>query len=141
MASAASFYQPRLPIKKIDLKSDLIDDRWSVKVPHHVAYVVLVSLIRNSRDAIGPDGGRIYVHGEETGADTVLLHIDDTGCGIPKEDEEKIFIPGFSRKGGSGRGLPLARTVLRRHNGDLFISKAPAGVSTRFTIAFPREQV
>ena len=58
--------------------------------------------------------------------------VADTGRGIPEADLERIFepfrqasdtLPGGPR--GTGLGLPIARQIVRAHDGDLLVSSAP----------------
>ncbi len=74
-------------------------------------------------------------------ADAVLVHIGDTGGGIPTSIRDKIFDPFFTTKAvgrGTGQGLPLARRVIvERHGGDLTF-ETKLGVGTTFTIRLPR---
>ncbi|MBV9185881.1 MAG: GAF domain-containing sensor histidine kinase [Acidobacteria bacterium] len=143
LESVERFYQPRLPAgsKKIELRVGPVIDDWVIHIPFHLAYFVLLSLIRNAKEAIETSEGDLIQISCEVGPTTLLLHVDDNGCGIPIQNEEEIWIDGWSsKKDGSGRGLPLARRVLRRHKGDLILARMmPAGVATRFTIIFPRE--
>lgn len=136
--SVERLYAGRLAARGINLSWE-IEDTWVVGVPLHLAYIVLVSLVQNAREAIGDAPGRIHVRGEEV-ADGVLLHVDDTGGGIRDEHRPHIFKLGYTtKKRGSGRGLGLAKRALHRHKGDLHLAEHnPAGVSTRFTILFPR---
>src|SRR5690606_2294081 len=64
------------------------------------------------------------------------VQVKDTGCGIPEEDQEKIFTPFFSTKGefasgnspykrirGQGLGLALSKRFARQFHGDLILKK------------------
>ncbi len=52
------------------------------------------------------------------GADRVLVAVEDTGPGIDKEDVEKIFSPGMTRKpGGIGMGLTVASELVAAYGG------------------------
>jgi len=65
----------------------------------------------------------------------VVLHIDDTGPGIPAGEEETIFEAFVShRKGGTGFGLAIARRVIEEHDGRLWAQTRPEG-GARFSIA------
>ena len=135
--SVARFYEERLAARSIQLEWAVEPD-LVINVPLRLAYMVVVSLVQNSRDAIGNRRGKIEVHSERD-RDKVLLHVDDDGPGIPEAVRPFIFDLGFSTKGGTGRGLPLVQRTLNRHGGDLTLEQAPAGMSTRFTIHFPKE--
>lgn len=132
-------YKGRLAANSIELKWALDQDSPMIKVPLHLAYLVIGTLVQNSRDAIGKRAGVIQVQFENH-PDRVLLHVDDDGAGIESEIQPEIFKLGFTTKRhGTGRGLPLARRALNRHQGDLLTAKPPIGFSTRFTIQFPME--
>ena len=69
--------------------------------------------------------------------------IEDEGPGIPESDLEKVFDP-FTRletsrsreTGGIGLGLPIARSILRAHGGDVTLSNRPDG-GLRATVRIP----
>ena len=66
------------------------------------------------------------------------LDISDTGCGIPKENLEKIFEPFFSTKSkGTGLGLAVVKRIIQeRHYGSIEI-KSVVGEGTAFKITLP----
>ncbi len=141
----SQFYEGRLATRSIEL-TWRVETEWKVEVPFDVAYLVLMSLVRNSRDAIlGKEEclsgmkGMITVQVEALDRE-VVCHVDDNGCGITEENRKRIFTLGFSTKRrGSGRGLPLARRALVRYGGSLDLClQPPTGVSTRMTVIFPR---
>ena len=48
----------------------------------------------------------------------LTVHIEDTGCGIPESDSDKIFTPYFTTKEkGTGLGLSVIKNILERHQG------------------------
>ncbi|MBZ8143832.1 hybrid sensor histidine kinase/response regulator, partial [Rubrivivax gelatinosus] len=79
---------------------------------------VLLNIVRNAAQAMGPQGGRIRIRADraqpataETAAATgwARVRISDTGSGIPAELLGKIFEPFFTTKPvGEGTGLGLA---------------------------------
>ena len=66
------------------------------------------------------------------------LVVQDTGPGIPPEEQEKIFEPFVSTKGnrGTGLGLPVSRKLLREHGGDILVESRPGKGST-FRLLLP----
>ena len=93
---------------------------------------VLVNIIKNASEAIGHDG-EIYIR---TFRNPVCLEIADTGKGIDKETEAKLFSPFFSTKrGGQGIGLIFIREVLQKHNCSFSLRTYADGL-TRFRILF-----
>ena len=74
-----------------------------------------------------------------TPGDYVLLSVTDTGCGIDKENIERIFDPFYSTKGelGSGLGLSQVYGFVQRSGGVIKVDSEP-GQGTQFTLYFPR---
>ena len=114
---------------------------------------VLVNLLLNAADAIGPEGGQIRVVtgtaqvvpvGEAainwaSGARTMLeVRVEDTGSGIPPEALPHIFEPFFTSKGARGTGLGLAVSwgIIESHDGTIDVQSEP-GQGTRFTLRLP----
>lgn len=63
-----------------------------------------------------------------------VIEIRDEGPGIPDSDLERVFDPFYrletSRSletGGHGLGLPIARTIIRAHGGEIVLSNPPQG--------------
>jgi signal transduction histidine kinase len=57
----------------------------------------------------------------------VYIIVKDTGIGIPETEMDKIYDPFFRASNtrnyeGYGIGLPLARNIVRMHNGELIVS-------------------
>ncbi len=72
---------------------------------------------------------------------TAVIEICDTGVGIDPENKEKIFQRFFRAESsrtspGAGLGLSLARTIIRRHQGDICVTSTPRKGSV-FTISLP----
>ena len=64
--------------------------------------------------------------------------VADTGIGMPESVRQRIFEPFFSTKGeaGSGLGLSMTYSIVRRHGGEIRVDTAP-GAGTTFTLIFP----
>jgi signal transduction histidine kinase len=62
--------------------------------------------------------------------------VEDTGPGIAAEDYPRIFLPFFSRSGGTGLGLPLARQIVHAHGGTIDVESQP-GSGAKFTVRLP----
>jgi signal transduction histidine kinase len=83
--------------------------------------------------------GRITISTEKTG-DEVEIRIADTGCGIPREIQAKVFDLFFTTKPagrGTGQGLAIARAaVVEKHGGSIDMVSEP-GEGTTFFIRLP----
>ncbi len=69
----------------------------------------------------------------------ILLEVRDTGTGIAKEIQEKIFNPYFTTKKegqGTGLGLAIVLVVVQEHNGYIKLESEP-GKGSIFRIYFP----
>jgi two-component system, cell cycle sensor histidine kinase and response regulator CckA len=67
----------------------------------------------------------------------VRIDIKDQGSGIVKEDQQKIFDPYFTTKEtGSGLGLTISFSIIKRHGGTITVSSTP-GKGTTFTLFLP----
>jgi len=83
-----------------------------------------------------PDGGRIAV---ELAADNGVVHVavEDTGPGISKLEQERIFRPFWSRDGGgTGLGLAIAHELASALGGRIEVRSAP-GRGSRFELLLP----
>jgi len=99
---------------------------------------VVVTLLSNARDAM-PDGGRLEVSTRRREG-WVELRVVDTGTGIREEDLSRIFLPFFSRTGGTGLGLPLARQLVHSLGGTIGVETV-AGRGATFVVLLPGEGV
>jgi two-component system NtrC family sensor kinase len=76
----------------------------------------------------------------ETGEDYVMVIFQDTGCGIPEENLEKIFEPLFTTKPkGIGLGLAISKRLVEQNGGKIDVS-SQVGKGTTFTVKLPIEQ-
>jgi len=68
----------------------------------------------------------------------VVATVRDSGVGIPREDQERIFEPFFSTKPmGTGLGLSISYGLIKEHKGTLEV-ESQEGRGTCFTIRLPR---
>lgn len=109
----------------------------------------ILNLLINAVQAVSGksdrDRGRHDVLGEvivrvDGNAESVVIHVTDTGPGIEPDRLEEIFRPYVSgKRSGTGLGLPIARRIIDEHGGRLTVNSAP-GQGSDFQIALPRGQ-
>ena len=106
-----------------------------VAIPQGAIEAALSSLVENSRQA-GATSVRITA---ENGVDAVIVTVGDDGPGIPPGDRDRVFEPFFTSRrgqGGSGLGLPIARSLLEAQGGTITLALDTARGAT-FRIALP----
>jgi PAS domain S-box-containing protein len=100
------------------------------------------NLIKNAFEAM-PRGGTLDVAATVVGGRgarrQVELRVTDTGCGIPSERLDKIFLPFYTTKTkGTGLGLALVHKIVLLHNGRIQVD-SEEGKGTTFRILLPLE--
>ena len=108
--------------------------------PNQIAQV-LINLLVNAADAVGPEGGEIYVGTSlvETEEGTrVEVKVADDGGGISEEDLARVFEPFFTTKGvkGTGLGLAVVWGIVQEHGGSIQVDST-VGRGATFTITLP----
>jgi signal transduction histidine kinase len=101
-------------------------DLSRVAVPGHTLESVLDILLQNARQA---GATRADVRAEAMG-DEVRVTITDDGPGVPPADRERLFEPFFTSRraeGGTGLGLPIARSLLAASHARIELVEAPGG--------------
>ena len=69
------------------------------------------------------------------------LIVEDTGCGIPVEIQNKLFEPFFTTKQvgqGIGIGLSMCYSIVRNHHGEIFVC-SDGGSGASFKVTLPGE--
>jgi signal transduction histidine kinase len=109
----------------------------SIEIPLERARMerVFVNLITNALEVM-PHGGKIEIGVYQNGRD-VVVHIDDTGPGIPAAVREKLFQPFVTvSRNGLGLGLALSRQTALDHGGDLWAEDSEER-GARFRLRLP----
>ncbi|MCB9060946.1 MAG: PAS domain-containing protein [Halobacteriovoraceae bacterium] len=110
-------------IKKHEIELDIdLDAAKNIPLYGQIVQMsqVFINLISNAIDAIdGP--GKIELN-TKLKDDFLIITFKDSGKGIPKEIQEKIFQPFFTTKDvgkGTGLGLSLSKSIIEAHKGSL----------------------
>ncbi len=95
---------------------------------------VLLNLLNNAVRH-SPNEGTVIVEAQDVEAGKVVFRVKDEGGGIPAEFLDRIFerfvqVPGATG-GGAGLGLPISRTIVGAHGGEIQV-KSEAGQGSEF---------
>lgn len=118
-----------------------LEDDIPVLILEDDLYQIVFNLMENGIKYNVPGGSlTVRLRREE---DNAYLEVSDTGVGIPEDAIDHIFERFYrvdkarSRQtGGSGLGLSIVRTIVRRNRGDIQIH-SEVGKGTIFTVSFP----
>lgn len=107
---------------------------------------VFINLIQNAIDSIASNdannsiasNGEIAISVSEKNK-IITIELSDTGKGILKEDEKKIFDLYYSTKtNGNGIGLSIVNKIIAEHEGTISVSSEP-NIKTTFLIELPKD--
>jgi PAS domain S-box-containing protein len=82
---------------------------------------VFINFLKNAMEAM-KNGGRIFIEAQKKDEHSILIRFIDEGCGIPKEQLEKIGKPFFTTKEkGTGLGMMISKKIIEDHGGTMSI--------------------
>lgn len=142
----------RLVGEKVQLQLTHGQDVGAIRADKRQLEQVLMNLVVNARDAM-PNGGVIKIASQAVTltapltrdnatvpvGDYAVLHVSDTGTGIPCELLTKIFEPFYTTKKlgeGTGLGLSTAYGIVKQSGGYIFVDSV-VGQGTEFHLYFP----
>jgi two-component system NtrC family sensor kinase len=131
-------------VARVEIKLDCPSGLPVVAVDADEMKQVFVNLMNNAFFAM-PSGGTLAVRcgaeRDETGRQTVVVSLSDTGHGIPEDHLDKVFDPFFTTRtdgGGAGLGLSMSFLVVQNHGGRIEVESAMDQGST-FRVILPAQ--
>ncbi len=106
----------------------------------HRVIQALTNLVENAvRET--PEGGHVTLGAQkDADGETILCFVQDTGAGIPPEDQDRLFDRFWqvSRKdkGGAGLGLSIVKGIVDAHDGQVWLESSE-GKGSRFWFSLP----
>ena len=98
--------------------------------------IVFINLILNSVQSIDQNQGIISIRIKQINKN-IIIEIEDSGSGIPKDVLHDIFKPLVTTKQkGTGLGLASCKNIIEQHGGSISFQNNP----TIFTVIIPLEQ-
>jgi two-component system phosphate regulon sensor histidine kinase PhoR len=139
--SCVETLQRRAAEKDLQISMDLPKGLPEVAADRRRLAEILQNLLDNSVQYT-PAGGRIEVSAEKKG-DEVVFTVTDTGIGIPKADQPRIFerfyrvdVARSREAGGTGLGLSIAKHLIDAHGGRIWV-ESEVGYGSRFHFSVP----
>jgi two-component system, cell cycle sensor histidine kinase PleC len=133
--------ETRAEEQKVHLSWSVVSDTPRIFADERAVRQILFNLVSNAIK-FTPAGGRVEVRVSRRD-DVAVLTIEDTGCGIPKDQIDRVFLP-FEQidnryaatTGGTGLGLTLVRALTELHGGRCVLESEP-GQGTQVHVMFP----
>jgi PAS domain S-box-containing protein len=104
---------------------------------------VLGNLVSNAYHYT-PENGQITVHITAANGSEVQVDVEDTGVGIPIEDQDRIFDrfyrgedPLVLATPGTGLGLAIVKQLVEMHNGRIWLNSEGVGKGSTFSFTLP----
>jgi PAS domain S-box-containing protein len=136
----------------ISLELALAEDAGTVYADSGELEQAILNLCVNARDAM-PSGGTILLKTERVfltepfwdpqvdlaAGPYVVFSVADTGCGIPRDIQQRVFEPFFTTKEvgkGTGLGLAMVYGIVRQHKGAIHLY-SEVGIGTTFKLYLP----
>lgn len=140
VSDALAVVRDELRRNRVTAETTTSPDLPHVHADHIQIQQVVMNLMLNASQAMGLTSSmrrlRVSAEADET---HVRLLVDDTGPGISPDDLDRLFESFFTTKEhGMGMGLPICRTIVNAHGGEICVDAAPAGWATRFMVRLPR---
>lgn len=136
-------FEQKTKEKKLPIKINVNDEVLDIKADFFRLEQLFINLIDNAVKYT--EKGEIAISVNKNG-ENIIIKIEDTGIGIPKEHLSRIFerfyVVDKSRSrilGGTGLGLSIVKHIVLLHNGSINV-ESTVGVGTSFTIFLPAKQ-
>lgn len=140
--NAVSNIEEKAKKKEIDIKLFIDSQVDQIKGAQTYIEEALTNLLANSVKYTFPEG-KININVRDKG-DSVLIQIKDTGIGIPKDELPNIFEEFYRasnarkvERDGTGLGVPIAKQIIERHNGKIWV-ESELGKGSSFFIILPK---
>jgi signal transduction histidine kinase/putative methionine-R-sulfoxide reductase with GAF domain len=135
---------------RVQLESDLskrgielvvdVQDRGTARFDEGKILRVVHNVARNAAEAMGNRGGKFVIKVTRDKHDgSLLLTFSDTGPGIPKEIEHRLFqsFVTSGKTGGTGLGLAIVKKIAEEHGGAVTVQTSSRGATFKLRIPQP----
>jgi signal transduction histidine kinase/putative methionine-R-sulfoxide reductase with GAF domain len=116
-----------------------VQERGTARFDEGKMLRVIHNLARNAAEAMEPRGGKFVIKVTRDKTEpTLVVSFSDTGPGIPKQIEHRLFqsfVTG-GKKGGTGLGLAIVKKIADEHGGTVSVQSSSRGAT--FTLRIPQ---
>jgi signal transduction histidine kinase/putative methionine-R-sulfoxide reductase with GAF domain len=126
--------------KHVAFRMDLASEDIAVRANDF--YQILGNLLSNSFDAIKDDAGAVRLR-TEMDDDRLLLIVEDNGCGIPEDKQQRIFNTFWTTKEqgkGTGLGLAIVKKLVEKYDGNIEV-ESKEDVGAKICLSFPLQSL
>jgi PAS domain S-box-containing protein len=128
------FSKNSLP-KNVKVTVKVADEATEINADSYYINRIMYNLVTNSIQAM-PKGGKLTIQAYKEANETVIA-VTDTGVGIPKDIQNKMFTPMFTTKSkGQGFGLPVVKRMAESLGGTVTF-ESQEGKGTTFKVRLP----
>lgn len=129
------FMYPEALLNNVTLHSEVPNEGAIIFADTDQVRQVLLNVLQNAVHAC-PHNGEVFIR-TCTVSTSMIVSIQDTGCGLSTEQQAKAFQPFFTTKtNGTGLGLVVCRQIMQEHAGTIEMS-SQLGVGTTLRLVFP----
>lgn len=143
VVEAVEAVQPLYKSKGLYLRMEIQPDLPLISCDRTRIVEVLLNLLSNAGRYTEEGGVTVRAKARQR---AVEIQVVDTGIGIPKQKQDRLFDPfyqvdgGIRRKfGGTGLGLSISKNIIELHNGRMWV-ESDEGKGTTFTFELPVEE-
>lgn len=137
--------QSSADLKNIEINRELEENLPSLNIDSERIKQVIINLINNAIK-FSPDGSIISIKAKKN-VDDILFEVQDFGCGIPKDEQAKIFETFYQVDSsmnrsfdGAGLGLSISKNIIHAHKGKIWAESEGEGTTMFFTLPISSEK-
>jgi signal transduction histidine kinase/DNA-binding response OmpR family regulator len=130
--------------KEIVLTSDIKDPDINMNADREKIKQIIANLLANAIKFTA-GSGTVKLECAKSGPETIVISVSDSGIGIPKENQKKIFDKFYQVDGsisrahsGFGIGLSIVKSTVEEHKGKVWFESEP-GKGSKFFVQLPMD--
>jgi len=137
--TALSLVENQADFHNINISKELCGTLPAIAADTGQMQQVFINIILNAAEAMRGKGTLMIQSVLSGDGNHVEVRISDTGCGIDKNDIERLFEPFFTTKEsgqGTGLGLAVSFGIIQKHHGTIEV-QSQKNIGTTFTVRLP----